>query len=404
MNLADNPLSKNWLNKFDEEDRKSAEFLLRSLRLVSFSEVESAIKGELQKIEKNTKGMIALIPIRKLKGPSEIGFWKRITLDIFVHLGVFKKSKTIRKRYGSEDRFGHMLVSLEREFPKRFIVEPTLESIRNQRVKHIILVDDIIGSGERVISFWRQYSNPSIRSWLSSKHCQLWLVTYAADTISMKRVSKTIGQLEQDRFIVPLKIDRTYLIKNKKLLSLGVKYGPGESDERAITGYQGTLSNVIFQHGCPNNAPRLLWKNTKNWTALFPNRSIPKEFFDCFDQPIDSGFHIERLKQTKQVRLALAIEEAALENRMSKQTKDLLITLGLLSKGIKIERLYAYLMETQSEIEERLKKAQFFGLLTEDGKLTELGIDLVLRTLIGKRRMVTKAVDSVAKAIKFYYP
>jgi len=134
------PLVKKWINQFDFVDRYSAELLLHSLKFVSFSEFERSILNEVESIvnsvQKQDKACVALFPVSKN----------------LIHN--FNKEKEQKKENDSAGRIGHALKNLERKLGSRVEVSPRIKSMSNKKVRHIIFVDDFVGSGQRILDFW----------------------------------------------------------------------------------------------------------------------------------------------------------------------------------------------------------------------------------------------------------
>ena len=142
--LIDQNLTQEWLSQFNKADGLIAAQLIKSLKLVSSSKAEMGIRNLIEVILKKTTGSIALLPISK----NEPG------------------------KFGSEARIGHILESLQKQYPKRIFINPSVPEMRLQKIKHMILVDDIIGSGTRIRDYWKTIGT-SEKSWLSYKICKL---------------------------------------------------------------------------------------------------------------------------------------------------------------------------------------------------------------------------------------
>jgi hypothetical protein len=87
---------------------------------------------------------------------------------IAYHFFSVKEEKKAAKS-GSEGRVGHLLENLQRLNSRRFVVNPTIKQMKTQKIKHIVLVDDLIGSGTRLLNFWKQYNidtQGAVKSWI----------------------------------------------------------------------------------------------------------------------------------------------------------------------------------------------------------------------------------------------
>lgn len=170
MALSSTPAGIEWLQQFDAREVHVARLMLDLLKLVSFAEFEAAIIRMVGEICEETTGRVAIFSVSE---------------------------PTDERRPGSDGRIDHLLMRLEGLYPKRIRVNQSIASMRAEKTKHMILVDDIIGSGRRFGTFWRRWSadKRSLNSWLSSKHCQLWVVAYAAygrGVVSSRRKARNL--------------------------------------------------------------------------------------------------------------------------------------------------------------------------------------------------------------------
>ncbi len=236
-----------WIAQFKSADLRPAQALLRSLRLVSFTEFEDAIASEIARITTETSGRIAVFPVdKRVVAPSRLP--------------------------SSADKIGYILTSLERRFPNRVRVRLTIESMRNEKMKHLVLADDFIGTGSRIIQYWNAWAAPSLKSWLSYHKVSLWLVAYAAHEGGIHRIQERITYLETIRIRVSIPLPAVYSFLNPMVAEICDSYGKLTGRDRAARGVGGLMSPVVFQHGCPNNAPAILWASGRAWRPLFPNR------------------------------------------------------------------------------------------------------------------------------------
>ena len=127
-----------WIEQFDLVDRYAAELLLQSLNYVSFENFEKTIlekvEGLVNELQINNNTSIAIFPIRKNTGNK------------------FNKSKEYKAANDSSGRIGHILKNLERKLQGRIEISPRVISMSQSKVRNIIYVDDIIGSGNRFFS------------------------------------------------------------------------------------------------------------------------------------------------------------------------------------------------------------------------------------------------------------
>ena len=288
---------QDWLNQFKGSDRLLAQSLVNSLTLVSSTQLVNGLREQIIEISNQNSGKCALIPIRKVQSKK-----------------YRKEGKEYRKQYSSADWIGYILTELEREYEKRFRAEPTVESMRAEKVNNIILVDDIIGTGKRVISFWKTLDK-SIKSWISSKHCKIWLVSYVAHETGINSIIRQISPFRNENIYNLMMIESDKHSLNYRLEYLCTEYGRYTSKSGASLGYGNNQNLIIFEFSCPNNTPAILWANGKRWKSLFPNRAIPSTLKTYFGKNKKIQ-QLEILFENNQERLVLSIYDAIDSHQM----------------------------------------------------------------------------------------
>jgi hypothetical protein len=376
MKLSENELSIAWLRQFPAQDVHLARLLLDSLKLVSFSEYELAVTKNIQAICSSTSGSIAIFAAEK----------RRID-----------PSATTP---GSEDRLAHLLKNLERLNPGRILIKPTTENMRTDKVKHVILVDDFICSGQRMDDFWDVLtSSPKVdarstkdgvpitskkrgtlRSWLSFGYCQLWLAGYAIHEVGLKRLLKAIPYLNKEatKFTLTLKGDASYWPET--VTDFLNRVERENTTGRHSFGWGNLLIPLVFQYGCPDNCPELLWKNSLRFTALFPNRAIPGELYPCFDGHDDSGRGPALLLEGGQSRLALSLLDDMAEGIRDSRYVALLTLLGLVLSGYAVRNIPGIMLRGEEDVRQLVATAREMALLDDQSKITSFGRDIVARS------------------------
>src|SRR6185312_773374 len=139
MLLEDTPQALAWLRQFAIVDQQVARQLLRRLDLVSQSDFEQRIQALLEAVfAKAPRENFALLTVSE-PPPT-----------------VFNDDRARRVPGSSTDRIKHIIENLERVYGPRVRANPTVESMRADRVKNVILVEDLVGSGDRITGFWRE--------------------------------------------------------------------------------------------------------------------------------------------------------------------------------------------------------------------------------------------------------
>jgi hypothetical protein len=363
MKLSAHPLGVAWLQQFDARDIHCARLLLDTLKLVSHTDYESSISNTVQAICNETTGRIALF-----------------SLDERI---IESNSKP-----GSAGRLAHTLTNLYRLDPARILVHPSQEEMRSSLVKHIVLVEDFVGSGKRVKEFWDAWASKTIKSWLSYHACQLWLAGYAIHDDGMAAACERITYLQTNRVRFDVRLVSAKRYWPEVILEFLERSAARTNLRIYPRGFGHIAAPIIFQHGCPDNSPVILWNGGKTFRALFPDRGIPVPLNECFQTAENSGRAPELLWNSGQYRLALALI-LEINNKRNEDYLLLLTMLGLLLRGVTSTNLAKVMTAEASRIERLLDQARELGLVGKDGFATTFGRDVVDRS----RRSFLKAVE-----------
>jgi hypothetical protein len=415
--LSEHPLATEWLKQFNGREVHVARFLLDLLKLVPTDEFERAMKKQISDICSETEDRIAIFPVDKGVALEErvlqfhlATFQRKTGVDPVVNVPATPEQSagpqipSRRKRFSSADRIGHLLEAIKGAFPRRISVAPTINSMRAERVKHVVLVDDLVATGKSICDFWKAWAHPSLRSWLSRRQCRLWIVAYAGHAEGLVQVNKRITYLVDERFRLELKLPPTDALWPNAILSACSEYGLLTGKSGASRGFRGVMSPVVFQYRCPNSTAAILWDSSnRGWRGIFPNRSVPLGLHDCFDVDSESVRHAELLWNSAQYRLSLRLLEDLQTHGTCRTYQTLLTFLGLLARNYRRERLSTLMLLSDAKITELFQISAQLGLLTPEDCLTEFGKDLIersRRTFLVQR----KDIQPNQEAARFYFP
>jgi hypothetical protein len=375
LRLSEHPVSQQWLAQFcTSEDRAQAAQLLNLLKLVSAREFEAGIEQALTKLQARLQATIAVYPIAP-PIPEEIAGYGPFTGGIPRDNNGQSREVGRRRKYGSEDRVGHVLAKLQERLKRgtgASSIEciPTLTQLKTQGIRHIVLVDDVCGSGKRITDYW-QVIPRRIKSLLSLKQCELWIVLYAIAPMGMAVLKKVMPNFPlSDHLITVLPEADLQDLLPRELRTLCENYAELIGMESSGLGYQGSSSPIVFEHGCPNN----------NWEGLFPNRSIPTEMRSCFDED-GTERALETLWRANQPKLALSLLDA-LDHTvpLTVEQRLLLTMLGLRLRGVLESDLAIRLLISDSVSKRLLGVAAGMGLYDRTlAQVTSMGREFVSR-------------------------
>ncbi|EIW90162.1 hypothetical protein AGRI_02388 [Alishewanella agri BL06] len=285
-------LAKGWLSQFSCQDQTQAESLLNSIRHISVEKVTRELKFLIGEILQNQKGVVGLYAereIRKTRG-SVHKIFKETQTKVKRAIGSGPKAIDPIFRYkqdvGSEGVVANIITQICKTKRSRVITHPGPDKIRKQKVRHLIIVTDFIGSGTRICdyldAFWKV---KSIRSWNSLKAVKFHVVAYSATQIGSETVRR--HKAKPEIYIgEPCPTIWTVFsdIKERKsIIDLCNKYAPNKETindgffsrpKYDPLGYRGIGALMSFSYGVPNNVPEILFRASPKWQPIFKSRVI----------------------------------------------------------------------------------------------------------------------------------
>ncbi|WP_435949950.1 phosphoribosyltransferase-like protein [Psychrobacter sp. DM8] len=397
--LSQTRLSEEWISQFETTyDKNIAKELLDSLKYVSIREFETALESSLIKLVESTGERIAVYPVTESDTPASV-FYGKTKSDGRLESNSKPSREGRKKKYGSEDRVGGFLEKVSSSLAwnnmSRIECIPTINTINNQGIENIVLVDDFCGSGVRISGYYKNIFPASLKRKISLKKIKLWLLIYAANSDGIKAVQKNIKYFSKNR-------DRIIIIfpeTEKNMFSLEVS----SLCKKMGMGYKGSTANIVFEHGCPNNIPNILWKKKYSWKPLFPERSIPIELRPSFGNHSTADLG-STLWASGQNQLALSLYNAIDENCLDGDSSLKLTVLGLLIKNVSIENLAKRILVEKSKIEEivnSLLDADFLYQSENKVLVSSLGMNIIREF---KSRKESLSNDGIDNTEVIYYP
>lgn len=278
--IENSELIQKWLSQFDDDDRNSAIKLLLNLKFVSKESLNSYISTKINELYFSTH-FVALYTVRK---------------------DIFDEDKNIRSLWddnnevigrsgqasGSEDTIYSIINSLKRQNPN-FLDNPSIEELREKKVRDIILLDDNISSGNRIKDFLKSFfMNKTIKSWWNYGFIRLFIVSFARNINAEMNILDCVPGTDnyKRKFHKKDKVifyswyvyDSNYPQFHWKESYDDIERFCKKTPSEYKLGYQKVMSNLVFEFSVPNTVPGILWAGSKNIKPLFPNR-IPSEEF-----------------------------------------------------------------------------------------------------------------------------
>lgn len=328
-NLLFTERGEKWLKQFSAADQDTAALLVSNLTLISHSEFERGIQRRLEETASSQTTPMAFFAVH----------------EVDINESYFSQSKRENKEginalsqgvdHGSEARIAAIIRNFCKLNPKNRLNHPDIEAMRSARCKTIILVDDFLGSGDTVLKFIKSFlRDTSFASWHSLKYVRFMVITYAVTDRGIHAVKrhKTQPNINFIRY-APSFYNTIYNERKRaSIVRVCEHYGAKTSRRKMSLGYRETMGTIIFEHGCPNNAPAILWApktKQKPWEPLFPNRSILSDEKSIFPPEVYGRDLQASLLDVGQPTLAESIPSPVTGNI----NENTLLVLAFIAKG-----------------------------------------------------------------------
>ena len=167
-----------WLEPFSENRTLAIDMLLH-LRFVSRDTYAEWLKAVIEDIREEK---IALFAVRKF-GSEVKTIWDEEGKY------PFRPAKSL----GSEDLVQSVIANLAKDNGDTIFDHPDVDTLRDQKVHQFVLIDDSIGSGQRVKRYLeRLFSNKTILSWWSYGRFRIIIIAFARVQESAETVMEGI--------------------------------------------------------------------------------------------------------------------------------------------------------------------------------------------------------------------
>lgn len=366
-----------WLNMFKPLDQEVAIKIANSLTLVSHSEFQRKLKNKIVSVADTYAGTVALYAVRELetKDWKPIPFFEQVELD---EVSQTVNSLSVSSDQGSEAIIAQLIRSLSNENPQKYLNHPTKKKMKETKCNSILFIDDIVGSGNRIQGFIDSFlADKTIRSWKSLKYIDFDVVAYSAtengDNAVISHRSSSKLHIERDApsfHTIPMKIEM-----RDRIFELCRKYGRIANKRRKNMwlGYREGMAAIVFEHGCPNNTPGILWEpdfKNSNWIGLFPNRTVSSSIQSVFPEEVKRSDAVALLLEIGQKRIA---QGGALLRR-GDLGQQVLVVLGLIAIGQRKRSTLCFSTGLNIEnCEKLLSKCIKWGFITPQRRITPKG-------------------------------
>jgi len=352
------PEIQSWLSQFPVGYRQVAKTLLHHLKFVSRDEFSSWLRRAVGQLPDGE--IQALYSVRKLDNTQDM-FWDE-SGNPAVRPGI---------SLGSEDLVYSLISNLVRSSSGKFLDHPSLSILKDQKVRSYVLIDDSIGSGDRVSGFINaMLANPTFLSWWSFGWVRIHVISFARPReAEAKIIAKIRGSNHGNR-----KFSKSQKIKftSEIVYELGWHEARWGSEHKLIVdlceqttgisrwecfGYGDVMASFVFHHSVPDNLPGVLWCKNEKWNGLMPGRAIPDWLLELL-----TGISVGK-------------------GANASKPDGLLTLLALVKRGVRSRRSIAIRLGVDHGYAiDLIARATELGLLTSQVRLTAAGLDRLIQS------------------------
>lgn len=419
--ISQQPEALDWLNQFSPNDIKTVEGWLNKLMVIDAelfrSEMLVHIRHHAQLLSPTRP--IALYVERELRkhlGKSQYAFHEKQIKStasgrrVFRSYGpaakikVIQQTRTVMPEIGSEGLIANFLTQLQRDNRERFMLNAGPDLIRKARreIKVAFVVCDFIGTGNRVNSFLDAFwQMPTVKSWSSLKLLKFHVLAYSGTHEGIAAV-RTHPSKPEVHWIAPCPtIDTEYSATEANVLrEIFINHDPIDHDPVESLGYGGQGAMLVFAHGCPNNAPRVLYKKNSRgrnkWKPLLRERGNTLKNLGDYDKKKRRLSKFDRLVPET---LASKLRGAA----FSLEGIDRLLVLTALKAGHRFNEDIAHATSMNlPDVDKAINVLQQLGWISNRNRLTSEGHRNL--TLAGPIKLKNKHATSGLFDERVYYP
>jgi hypothetical protein len=278
-NLSATSLGAEWLARFtDEDERATAAALINEILLVDRNALVRGLRSLVESILHNREDVerpIALFAERAVPKSNSmvLSFFPNTKSGRATGLGIAPITVNPNdQEVGSEGLIGNLITNLVRHYGADLLSHPGPDRMRRDRIGHIVILTDFIGSGKRVWEMLEAFrAVATLRSWRSYHLLSFNVVAYSATEEGLRLVGSSRLKPKVSTVTGCPTLWNTFSgAQLSSVLALCRRYPPRH---RCPTGFSNGGTLIAFAHGVPNNAPPILYSGTRGWTGLFRRRS-----------------------------------------------------------------------------------------------------------------------------------
>lgn len=359
-----------WLQNFEEEHQPAARLLFDGLDLVSEGQVRKGLNETIEGLAESLARPIAILPVRELARDSSY-FDLNDPCEMPEVLAP-------RGEHGSEALVANVITGQLRRKETPFHANPTIDSMRRDKVKALLLISDFAGSGDQIVNFERNVArHPTIASWRSRKWIELHAVVYTATKSAIERLHEHFGHARVHIYKACRNFDDCGWSRDERIAveQLCENYGPRKRRKFGAYGYKNTQGMMAFSYSVPNNLPAILNVRGRprpghEWQMLFEGRFVPPELRTLFGDASPEARLQRSLKAARQERLAKGSWTAVAGTAAS---RVLLLLAAISRRPQRVDQVMAMTGLTSMEVIHLTRLLRNWGLVGENLHLTDAG-------------------------------
>ena len=386
--LSNTEKGKLWLSQFEKSDSEKAKMILNDLIYVSHNEFVKSLSQLIRNFaKKHDSETIALFAARENMG------------DPFYWSNNKKPPRSVHgiSSVGSEGIIAHLCRDIAKE-NTRIQNHPSLTEMKDRKCRYIIIVDDIIASGNRIEKFSKWlYKTKTIKSWYSFGYIKFIACSYFASIYGENKLmrNKLIDEV--------LKVQSNgngrsiwSASEKKEIQNLCIKYSKFTSRSEWPLGFKEAFTTILLPHKCPNTNPAILWANKKNsWNAIFSLRPA----LVLNNEPILNNNYFQ--EKILRVLRHTDLTKPSFFKKLNSESRQLLVLLSCIASQRRDENVLSNMLALPiPTIRQKFELCKKNGWIDEEQRITKDGLGL----LTSARRNACISSKQIIFSNEFYYP
>lgn len=296
---SEHPRVAAWLENLEVPRRDTARLIIDALQLISETDLRRELIAATLALLPDLAGPVAAFPAREVSPAESAHAEGRAGRYQLLEAGL----------PGSEAVLANILTAVLREGggSAGLLGSHDLESLREHKVRTILLLDDFSGSGGQLIKFHKAIRrHKTIRSWTSYRLIDFHVLAYAATDKAARLLRRHFGD---DKVHIlracPTFEGAGWTLEQRTEVEALCRDSAGRRKKNWALGFRASRALIAFEHTAPNNLPYILWKVAPGWHCLFRCKGVPNDLLRLFTmrpdpprEPLIGSAGAARLSQT----------------------------------------------------------------------------------------------------------